>query len=226
MEANLEKIINMKITRTVENLKKNCMQATYVPGKKEALALLKTMLVPGEKIAVGGSVTLVETGALDLIRNGEYSFIDRYDKNAGKEEIRRRLVEGLSADTFVTSANAITESGLIYNVDGTGNRAAAFVFGPSRVIVLAGYNKIVTDLAEAVARVKNISAPANAVRLDRDTFCAKNGHCIKNCVDSRDFMCLTPGCCENTICSTAVITGKQCNKDRITVIIIGESLGY
>lgn len=226
MESNLNKLITMRITRTIENLKKNNMNAVFVPSRVEALALLKTLLKEGETIAVGGSVTLNETGALDYIRNGKFNFIDRYDKNVSKDEIVKRLKAGLAADTFIMSTNAITENGYLYNVDGTGNRVAALIYGPDRVIILAGYNKIVSSLRDAVQRVKTTAAPANSIRLDCDTFCEKNGRCMRDYCDEKDFMAIPAGACENTICCTSVVSGRQRIKDRITVIIIGEELGY
>ncbi len=226
MEANLTKLTNMRIKRTIENLEKNNMKALYVPTKNEALALIRTLLIKGETIAVGGSVTLSETGILDLVRNGDYNFLDRYDKNASKEVIVERLRQGLLADTFLMSANAITEEGQLYNVDGSGNRVAALIFGPKRVIVIAGYNKIVSSLSDAVVRVKKIAAPANGIRLDKDTFCAKHGRCIKDYCHSEDLMGIPAGCCQDTICCTSVVTGFQRWKDRITVILVGEELGY
>ena len=219
MEANLAKVVNITVSRTIENLEKNGMKAVYVPSSKEALALVKSMLVKGETIAVGGSVTLTQTGILDLVRNGDYNFIDRYDRNASREEIVKRLKQGLTADTFIMSSNAITTDGYLYNVDGSGNRVSALIFGPDRVIVVAGINKIVPKVEDAIKRVKNIAAPANAVRLDKDTYCVKNGHCM-----GPD--CLAPGACPDTICRTQVITGNQSIKGRINVIIVGESLGY
>lgn len=226
MDANLKKTINIRITHTMENLEKNGIKAVFVPTKTEALALLKTLLVPGETIGVGGSVTLSEMGAIDLIRDPKYKFFDRYDKTASKEEIVERLRKALTADTFLTSANAITESGLIYNVDGTGNRVTAFLFGPKRVLVFAGYNKIVPTLPDAVRRVKTIAAPANAIRLDKDTYCAKHGHCINPTCDPNYLMALPAGACKNCICHSSVVTGNQAGNDRITVVIIGEELGY
>lgn len=226
MEANLNKVINMRITKTIENLKKNNMNAFFVPSKVEALALLKSMLVKGETISVGGSVSLDEIDAFSVIRNTDYNFLDRYDKNLTNEQRFEVLRKGLLADTFITGTNAITENGCLYNVDGTGNRVAALVFGPKRVIVIAGYNKIVPDLASAVVRVKKTACPANTVRLDIDSFCEKNGHCIKDYCDNRDLMTIPAGSCENCICSTSVVTASQRLKNRINVVIVGEELGY
>ncbi len=224
-EPNLDKIIQMRIKRTIDNLEKNGFKAVYAPDKAAALALLENLLVPGESLGVGGSVTLSQIGAMELIRSPRYRFIDRYETGLSPEDSFRRKQECVMADTFISSTNAITETGLLYNVDGTGNRLCAFVFGPKRVIVLAGYNKIVPTIEDAVIRVKTVSAPANAVRLGMDTYCARHGHCINMTVDRNNYMFPASGTCDSGLCTSAVVTGKQKNS-RMTVVIIGEQLGY
>lgn len=226
MEANLNKIINMRINRTIENLKKNNINSVFVPSGKEALALLESLLIPGESIGVGGSVTLDEIGALNLLRNGKYNFLDRYDKSLTNEELGNLQRKALAADTFICSSNAITETGYLYNVDGRGSRSAAFVFGPKRLIVIAGYNKIVPNMEAAVLRVKETACPANCIRLDIDSFCMKNGRCIEDSCSKENLMTIDAGSCEHSICTSAVISGYQNDKNRIVVIIVGEELGY
>ncbi|MCR4676694.1 MAG: lactate utilization protein [Sphaerochaetaceae bacterium] len=226
MDANLERIIHIRVKRAMEALEKNNMKAFYVPGKKEALALVSTMLAEGETIGVGGSVTLSETGILELLRSGRYNFLDRYEKGLKPEEVKKVLKQSLLSDTFLTSTNAITETGLLYNVDGNSNRVAALLYGPERVIVIAGFNKIVPTLKDAVIRVKQTAAPANCVRLDCDTYCEKSGRCLRPVCDDSDLMTLPPGACQNTICCNSVVTGRQRRPDRIFVIIVGEELGY
>ena len=226
MEANLSKVINMRISNTIEALKKNNMNALYVPGKEEAKALLGTLLVENESIAVGGSVTLNEIGAFDILRSGKYNFIDRYEKGLSAEEQEKRFAMAMSCDTFLCSSNAITETGCLYNVDGRGNRISSIIYGPKRVIIIAGYNKIVPDVAAAVVRVKKTAAPANCVRLDVDTYCAKHGSCIKSDCNCRNLMEVSGTDCENTICCSTLVSGCQRVKDRITVILVGEMLGY
>ena len=224
-EPNLDKIIHMRIKRTMENLEKNGIRAVFVPDRASALALLEKLLVPGETLGVGGSVTLSQIGAMELIRNPRYRFIDRYETGLSPEEALKRKQECVMADTFISSTNAITETGLLYNVDGTGNRLCAFVFGPKRVIVLAGYNKIVPTIEDAIVRVKTISAPANAVRLGLDTYCAKHGHCINAGPDRNNLMFPATGTCDSFMCNSSVTIGRQ-RPGRTTVIIVGEALGY
>lgn len=226
MDANLERILHIRIKRTMASLEKNNMKALYVPSSKEAVALLGTLLVEGETIASGGSATLVQSGVLKLLRSGKYNYLDRDVKGLSREEVQDVLRKGLLADTYICSSNAITETGILYNVDGNSNRVAAMLYGPKRVIVVAGQNKIVPDLSSAVVRVKETAAPANCVRLDKDTFCAKNGRCMRPVCDKADLMTLPPGACEDTICCNSVVLGRQRNKERITVIIVGEDLGF
>ena len=225
MEPNLSKVINMRISKTIENLEKNGIKGVYVPTGNEALALLKTLLVPGETLGVGGSVTLSQIGAMDLIRSPQYHFIDRYEKGLDPDASYKRKQECVMADTFISGTNAITQEGALYNIDCTGNRLCAFVFGPKRVIVVAGYNKIVPTLQDAMIRMKNVCAPANAIRLGLDTYCAKHGHCISQDLSGRNMMFPPAGSCTSKLCSNAVITGRQ-PEGRMIVIIIGEELGY
>ena len=209
----------------MENLEKNGMKALYAPDGESALALLRTLLVPGQTIGVGGSVTLSQIGALDLIRNPEYRFFDRYDKSLSDKQLDEVKKNAITADVFLSSTNAITETGMLYNVDGTGNRQCAFVYGPGKLIIVAGYNKIVPTIEDAVVRVKTISAPANAVRLGLDTYCAKHGHCINAGPDRNNMMFPATGTCNSNMCNSAVIIGRQ-RPGRTTVIIVGEALGY
>ena len=221
MEANLAKIMHLRIKRTIDALEKNNMKALYVPGRQEALTLLKTMLVKGETIGTGGSVTFLELGVIDLLRNGDYRFLDRYDPALAPEDVWDLLAKTLLADTYLTSSNAITETGLLYNVDGNSNRVAAMLFGPRRVIVIAGQNKIVPSVEDALTRLKTTAAPANCIRLGLGTYCSGKGRCM-----TPNQISPPPGACENTICCNTVIMGRQRIPGRITVIIVGENLGY
>ncbi|MCR5760666.1 MAG: lactate utilization protein [Sphaerochaetaceae bacterium] len=226
MDANVERILHIRIKRTMAALEKNNMRAFYVPSSKEAAALVSTLLEEGETVATGGSATLVQTGIMEILRSGKYNFLDRGKKGLTPEETKEILHKALLSDTYLTSSNAITETGVLYNVDGNSNRVAAMLYGPKRVIVVAGQNKIVPDLSAAVVRVKETAAPANCVRLDKDTFCAKNGRCMRPVCDKADLMTLPAGGCEDTICCNSVVMGRQRNADRIIVIIVGEDLGF
>ncbi len=210
MDRNKYDVIRLKMERTAEALRDNNMYCECVDSIEEALEVVESMLNDGDTVAVGGSMTLDEIGVLDLLRGGRYNFLDRYETGADVQKIFR---DSFSADVYLTSSNAITEDGELYNVDGNGNRVAAMTFGPKTVIVVAGYNKIVKDIEAAEVRVQEIAAPANATRLSCETPCTKTGHCM-NCASPR------------RICATAVIMGRQRVQNRVKVILVGEELGY
>jgi hypothetical protein len=159
-----------------------------------------------------------------MLRNGNYNFIDRYEDGISREETLNRFRLGLLSDYFLMSSNAITEDGCLYNVDGVGNRVAALCYGPENVIVIAGKNKIVKDLKEAEVRIKTTACPKNCNRLSIESYCSKTGKCMS--LNSDEHL-ITDGCnAETRICSTYVISAKQRNKNRITVILVNEELGY
>lgn len=188
--------------------------------------MLRSILDEGCTIALGGSATLAETGVLKLVRSDLYHLIDRYEPGLDSQALHQRLIEGLSADVFLTSVNAITEHGELYCVDGSSNRVSAMLFGPKRVIVIAGWQKIVPTLRDAVDRVKRIAAPANAMRLEKDTPCVKTGYCIAPYCDDHHLMSIPTGACDSGICSNMVVMGRQSKKGRLSVLIVGEQLGY
>ena len=212
------------IEKTMAALNKNNMQAVYVEKKEDILNAVKEFLPKGSTVAVGGSVTLNESGVLDLLRNGDYTFLDRYAPNLNPEQINEVFKKSFGADVFLMSSNAITENGELYNVDGLSNRVSALLFGPKSVIVVAGKNKIVKDIDQAILRVKTIAAPLNAKRLNCETDCAKMGKCVS--ADNPNAV-MTDGCgSERRICRNYVVSAAQRNNNRIKVIICGEDLGY
>lgn len=213
MDKNKFEIIRLRMERTAEALRKNNMFCECADSKEEALEIISELIEENATVAVGGSMTLFETGVIDMLRDGSYQFLDRYEKNLTKEDMKDIFVKSFSADVYVTSSNAVTEKGELYNVDGNGNRVAAMIYGPESVIVVAGYNKIVKDIDAAKQRVEEIAAPANCVRLGMGTPCTEAGKCC-HCSS------------ENKICADTVIMGRQRIKDRIKVILVGEELGY
>ena len=160
MDKNKYEIVRLRMERTAKALRRNNMVCECAENAAEALDILQDMLDDGSVIAVGGSMSLMEAGVLDELRAGDYHFLDRYEKGLTREQIKQIFRDSFSADVYITSTNAVTENGELYNVDGNGNRVAAMLYGPDSVIVLAGYNKIVKDLDEAKARVEAIAAPA------------------------------------------------------------------
>lgn len=208
------------IQKTMENLEKNNIGAFYAETAADALEKLKQLLPSGCSVSVGGSVTLSQCGVLDFLKTGGYDYIDRYDPSLDRKGVTDVFVRALSADAYITSSNAITQDGKLYNTDGNGNRIAALCFGPKSVIVIAGKNKIVSDIDEAQLRIKTVAAPKNCQRLSCDTYCSKTGKCV---AADKNF----EGCTsKDRICSTYVVTSYQRNAGRIKVIIVNEDLGY
>ena len=213
--------MEMNIEKTIKNLEKNNFEVRFVEKKEEIINVLEEYLEDGATVAVGGSVTLSEARVLDYLRCGKYRFLDRYESGLSKDEINDVFIKSFGVDVYLCSSNAITEDGELYNVDGTGNRIAAIEFGPKNVIIIAGVNKIVKNLDEAIKRVKTIAAPKNCQRLSKNTYCAKSGVCValdkgigKGC-DSPD-----------RICRHYLVSANQEIKERIKVILVNESLGY
>lgn len=212
--------MDKRVEKVIGNLKKNNMAAYYVESSAEAVSLVESLLKSGETISCGGSVTLAESGVFALMQSGKYNFLDRSGAKS-PEEVAEIYRKTFYADTFLTSANAITESGELVNVDGNCNRISAITFGPKSVIVVAGVNKLVPDIAAGFKRVKTVAAPKNTKRLGCNTPCVTLGHCIK--ADAP----ITEGCdSPERICVNYVVSGRQRIKDRIKVIIVNEQLGY
>lgn len=213
MEKNLEALLRIKETQLIKAFEANNMTCMFVKNQEELRHYLKGILTSQKKVAVGGSVTLNQLEVIDLMRESDVDFIDRYEEGLSRDEMLERFREGFFADLFVTSTNALTMDGCLYNIDGTGNRVAAMIFGPKEVIVIAGLNKICQDEQEAIAHIRGCSAPANAMRLNKKTPCVKTGHCMD---------CHSP----DRICSSYVKLGYQGQVNRIKVIIVEENLGY
>ena len=159
-------------------------------------------------------MTVIASEVYEALKNRtDLNVIDTYDRTVPPEESMNRRRQALMADLFLTGTNALTETGMLVNLDMFGNRVGALTFGPKNVIVLVGRNKIVDDIEEAMFRIKNYVAPINAARLDKKTPCVKTGYCDD---------CKSP----DRICNTWTITEKSYPKGRIKVILINEDLGF
>lgn len=196
----------------INNLKKRHFDPYYFETKEEAIEKIMELIPKDASCSWGGSVTIDSLGIKEMLRERGNKL---YDRALGKtpEEVNKIMQEGLSSDYFLMSSNAITEDGVLFNIDGRGNRLAALCFGPKNVIVVVGKNKIVKDLDSAYDRVRNYVAPKNAARLNCKTPCAINNKCAD---------CLSPDC----ICSQMVTTRLSKPQDKIKVIIINEELGF
>ncbi len=198
--------------KVIKALNSRHFEAYYCPTKEAALEKALSLIPKDEVVSWGGSNTIKEIGLMSYVLENNYSVINRdLAKTPGERmEIMR---QALTCDTFLMSANAISEDGQLVNVDGNGSRVAAMIFGPKRVIVIAGINKIVKSEADAVVRARTIAAPTNAQRFDINTPC----HVTGTCED-----CTTPDC----ICAYVVTTRISRPAKRIKVILVGESIGY
>ncbi len=211
MDKNIAYIEKLRAQRLMENLRKNRMEPYFVNNCEEAVDLVKDIIPEGSVCRVGGSQTLHQAGIIELLEEGDYDFRDSH--SVRPEEMPKVQREAFSADYFLASANAITEQGEIYNVDGIGTRVAPIIFGPENVILVVGTNKIVANMDEAVLRLEHLAAPANARRIGCDTPCTKIGFCAH---------CKNP----QRICCSYTTLSYQRIPNRIKVIIVAEHLGY
>lgn len=214
-----------RIERVIAALRKNNMQGIYVPCINDIVGTVKDLIFEGATITAGGSMSLKESGVWDLICSKEYNFLDRNREGITPEEKQDVFRQVIGSDFYFCSTNALTEKGELINVDGFANRIAAIAFGPKRVIMVVGANKIVKDLDEGFLRVKRSAAPKNCVRLGIESPCAKLGHCVS--LLNNDNPSITDGCDhQRRICANYLVSGRQQVKNRITVIICGDELGY
>ncbi len=222
MNENVNAILKMRMEKTKTALESNNMQVFIADTKEQVPEIVKTLISKEDLIGSGGSASLVESGVIDMLKNEGYNLLDRAD--FAPDNVDDFFIKCFSTDAYFTSANAITENGELYNVDGNSNRVAAIAFGPKSVIVVAGVNKLVKNLDDAVKRVKTIAAPANTVRLSCDTYCRAKGEC-KALANGCDGM--TDGCGgDGRICCNFLVSAKQRHKNRIKVILVKEELGF
>ena len=210
-----------KIKNVMSALVANNMNAVYAESKEDILEAVKNILPKGATISSGGSQTLIESGVLELLKGGDYDYLDRFNC-----ENQLDVFKGIiGCDYYFCSSNAVTENGELINVDGFANRISALSFGPKNVVVIVGENKIVKNAKEGFLRIKKVAAPKNCVRLSCDTPCSKLGHCVS--LLKTDDPDITDGCnSPSRICRSYLITGRQKAENRITVILTKENLGY
>jgi len=202
-----------KAKKTVEKLEAHDFKAVFVKDKKEAVEEIWKYVNPKQKIGLGGSVTVRELGIVERLEAQGNVLLNHWKPGLPAEEILQIRKAQMTCDLFLCSANAITLNGEVVNIDGVGNRVNASVFGPGKVIMVAGYNKIVEDVQEAIKRIRNVASPLNAKRLNIDVPCAKIGKCVD---------CNSP----NRICRAVVIHERRPTLTDILVIIVGEELGF
>jgi hypothetical protein len=205
----MSEAINTEIL--VKALQRRNFGVVQLETAAEAAGWLLSVMLPGESVAWGGSATVNATGIKEMLADHGMVILNR-DTVKTADEKRQVEVASFGCDHYLMSTSALTQDGLLINIDGAGNRLAALMYGPRNVYVLVGVNKLCGTEAEGLHRVRNLSAPANARRLNRNTPCAVSGTCHN---------CLTTDC----VCSHIVVTRRSWTKERITVILINEALG-
>ena len=178
----------------------------------EAASLALSLIPEGSSVSWGGSYSIQEIGLVDKIRSGNYRVLDR-DAPATPEERREMMIKALTADVFLTSFNAVSEDGVLYNIDGIGNRIAAIIYGLSMIVAVVGMNKVCPTKEDAYSRARGYAAPVNAARFGGKTPCVATGSCAD---------CKSPEC----ICSHIVETRMCRPAGRIKIILVNEELGF
>lgn len=213
MEAMTTKRNQLRAQQLIQALKQRNMEASYAATKEEALEQALAWVPEGSCIGWGGSVSIDAIGLKDAVRQGNYRVIDR-DTAANAEEqeaMYRRILA--DCDYFLTSTNAISQDGVLVNIDGTANRLAAMCYGPRHVLYIVGMNKVVATAEDALHRARNEAAPINAMRFGLKTPCSKTGCC---------YDCKSP----DTVCCQILFTRFNHTPGRVKVILVEDSLGY
>lgn len=196
----------------VKNLRSRYFDAHYCTTKEEALEKALSLIPQGASVGWGGATSAQQIGLLQAVRQGDYRPIDR-DKCQTHLEKQQAMRNAMTADVFITGANALSLDGQMVNIDGMGNRVASIIYGPKTVIVIAGMNKVEDTLEKAMIRARTVAAPINQQRFMGDTPCSKTG----SCGDCRS---------ESCICNQIVITRHCRPVERIRFILVGEDLGF
>lgn len=195
--------------KVIKGLESRNMKAYYAATKGEALQKALELIPEGSSIGMGGAMSAHEIGLVDAIKAGDYRFIDR----DAAEDKRKAMLDTYDADFFISSANAMTDDGILVNIDGNSNRVSAIAQGPKHVLFIISMNKVCPDLDSAMKRARNVAAPTNAQRFGLSTPCAKTGACMD---------CKSP----DTICCQFLITRFSRHEGRIQVILVGENVGF
>lgn len=193
-------------------LKSRNMEAYLVDTKEDALKKALELIPEGSSVGWGGSASIEEIGLKDAIKNGNYTVIDR-EQSSSKEEAEKLMRDIFFCDYFLASSNAVSEDGVLVNIDGNSNRVAALCYGPKHVVLIVGMNKVVKSVEDAMSRARNTAAPLNTQRFEIDTPCKKTGCC---------YDCKKP----DTICCQILITRYSRHNERIKVILVKEDLGF
>lgn len=209
MNENIIKRNDLLAERVINGLQSRNMTGYYARTKEEALRTALKLIPEGSSISMGGAMSVHEIGLSEAVKTDKYNFIDR----DATEDKRAAMLAGYDADIFLSSCNAMTEDGILINIDGNANRVSCIAQGPKKVIFIVGMNKVCIDVDAALKRARNVAAPINAQRFELSTPCSKTGSCMN---------CKSP----DTICCQFLVTRFSRHKDRIHVILVGEDLGF
>ena len=209
MNPNITKRNELLAQKVIKGLESRNMTGYYAASKEEALKLALSLIPEYSTVTMGGAMSAHEIGLVDALKSGNYHFIDR---DAAPDR-RAAMLAAYDADVFLSSVNAMTDDGILVNIDGNSNRVSAICHGPKQVLFIVGMNKICGDLDSALKRARNIAAPTNAQRFGLSTPCAKTGKCMD---------CKSP----DTICCQVLITRFSRHTGRIHVILVNDSLGF
>ncbi len=209
MNDNIFKRNELLAQKVIKGLASRNMTGYYAASAEEAKKIALDLIPEGSSISMGGGMSVHEIGLVEALKEGSYNFIDR-DK---AEDKRAAMLAAYDADFFLSSCNAMTEDGILVNIDGNSNRVSAICQGPRKVLFIVGMNKVCDDVDGAMKRARNVAAPINAQRFGLDTPCAKTGSCMN---------CKSP----DTICCQFLITRFSRHEGRIHVILVNDSLGF
>ncbi len=209
MDANLAKRNELLARKVISGLKSRNMTGYYAASGEEALKIALSLIPEESSVTMGGGMSVHEIGLVKALKEGNYHFLDR-DAMADK---RAAMLAAYDADFFLSSVNAMTEDGILVNIDGNANRVSAIAQGPKKVLFIVGMNKVCDDVDGAMKRARNVAAPANAQRFGLSTPCSKTGSCMN---------CKSP----DTICCQFLITRFSRHADRIHVILVNDYLGF
>lgn len=209
MDANIAKRNGLLAKKVIKGLESRNMTGFYAENREEALNVALSLIPEGSSVTMGGGMSAHEIGLVEALKRGNYNFIDR----DAYEDKRAAMLAAYDADVFLTGANAMTEDGIMVNIDGNANRVSAIAQGPKKVVVIVGMNKITDDVDGAIKRARSVAAPINAQRFGLNTPCAKTGSCMN---------CKSP----DTICCQFLITRFSRHKGRINVVLVNDNLGF
>lgn len=209
MNVNITKRNELLAQKVIKGLESRNMTGYYAADKEAALQQALCLIPEGSTVTMGGGMSVHEIGLVKALNEGNYNFIDR-DAMTDK---RAAMLAAYDADFYLMSANAMTEDGILVNIDGNANRVSALAQGPRKVIVIAGMNKVCDDVEGAMKRARNVAAPINAQRFGLNTPCARTGSCMN---------CKSP----DTICCQFLITRYSKHPGRIHVILVNDDLGF